>query len=167
MADESNFVVLAFEEQAGADNFLANIDTWEEQGLFQVVDAVIAKRGPGSHIEVMQTERPGRKYAGRGAGVGLLAGWLLGGPIGGAVAGAAIGGLAGGLKKRGFDSGFINDVTEGMPPNSSTLFLMTTGGAGNRDKILAELRPHKARVAATSLTGGEADALHQALSREE
>ena len=167
MANEGNFVVFAFEDEQGAENFLENIDTWQEQGLFEVVDAVVAKRGVGTTIEVEQTQKYAGKYAGRGAGIGLLAGFLLGGPIGGAVAGAAVGGIAGAMKKRGFDNDFVSSVTEGMAPNSSALFLMTTGGAANRDKILEELRPHKARVAATSLSDEEAVELRTALAREE
>lgn len=167
MENEGNFVVLAFDDEQGAENFLENIDTWQDQGLFQVVDAVIARRGPGTHVEVEQTKKYAGKYAGRGAGIGLLAGFLLGGPIGGAVAGAAVGGMAGAMKKRGFDSDFVSSVTDGMPPNSSALFLMTTGGAGNREKILAELRPHKARVAATSMSDEETAELRTALAREE
>ncbi len=167
MENDSNFYVLAFEDQSGAENFLQNIDTWQEQGLFQVVDAIIAKRGSGAHVDVEQTKKYAGKYAGRGAGIGLLAGFLLGGPIGGAVAGAAIGGIAGAMKKHGFDSKFVEEAIEGMPRNSSALFLMTTGGAGNREQILAELLPHKARLAATSLSDDEAEELRQALSREQ
>ena len=87
---DANLNVLLFDNEEGAANFLSTVEKWSEDGLIDIFDAVTARRGVGSDVTVEQTNHPGRKWAGRGAGIGLLAGILLGGPIGGAVAGAAI-----------------------------------------------------------------------------
>ena len=68
MADESNFVVLAFEDRDGADNFLANIDTWEEQGLFQVVDTVIT----AARLPISRSSRRSAPDASMQAGAPVL-----------------------------------------------------------------------------------------------
>ena len=162
-----NLHVLMFEDQDGAENFLENVTNWEEQGLFTVVDAVTAKRGPGSNVEVEQTNRPGRKLAGPGAGIGLIAGILLGGPIGGLAAGAAIGGITGSMRKNGIDSKLVDQVNDGLAPNTSALFLMTQDGQDNLDQVLDELRPHKARLASSTLAPEQEALIRAALAREE
>lgn len=165
--ENANVVALLFEDQVGAENMLDNVKAWQDQGLLQVLDAVIAVRGVGDDVEIKQTHKFAGKYAGWGTGIGLAAGLLLGGPIGGMVVGAAIGGITGALKDYGVDDKFINQVSEGMAPNTSALFLMTTGGAANQEQILAELRPFKARIFSATLDPEMQSKLQDALRREE
>ena len=164
---DGNVTVFMFEDQVGAENFLENVTTWQDQGLFTVQDAVTAVRGVGSDVEVKQSHKFGGKYAGAGAGIGFVAGLLLGGPIGGLAVGAAIGGISGAMKDYGIDDKFIAEVNAGLAPNTSALFLMTTGGEENDEKILAELRPFKIKVASTTLSPELAAKVTEALSREE
>lgn len=164
---DANLNVLIFDNEEGAANFLSTVETWSDKGYLEIVDAVTAKRGVGSDIEVEQLERPGRKWAGRGAGIGLLAGILLGGPIGGAVAGAAIGGIGGSLSKHGIDRKTVDQITAGMGPHSSALFLMTTGGLQHRDELMAELKPHRALLVSSTLDEATAKEMRAALESEQ
>lgn len=164
---DANLNVLIFDTEEGAANFLSTVETWSENGLLEIIDAVTARRGIGSNIEVEQTNHPGRKWAGRGAGIGLLAGILLGGPIGGAVAGAAIGGIGGGLSKHGVDRKTVDAITAGMAPHSSALFLVTTGGLENREQLIEELTPFRARLVSSSLSADTAEAVRKALESEQ
>ena len=166
MAD-GNVTVLMFDDEVGAENMLDNVQTWQEQGLFEVIDAVVAVRGLSKDVDIRQTKRFAGKYAGWGTGVGLLAGMLLGGPIGGMAVGAAIGGISGAMKDYGIDDKFIKQVSEGIRPNTSALFLMTTGGMEHEEQLLAELRPYRARLASTSLDDEMAQKLRDALDHEE
>ena len=164
---DSNVTVFMFEDETGAENFLDNVMQWQEKGLFEVIDSVIAVRGVGNDVEVTQSHKFGGKYATIGSGIGLAAGLLLGGPIGGLAAGAIIGGISGSMKDYGIDDKFIEQVNAGLAPHTSALFLMTTGGQGNMDQILEELRPFKIRVASTTRSGEQETKLKQALNREE
>lgn len=164
---DGNVTVFMFKDQTGAENFLENVMTWQEKGLFTVQDAVTAVRGVGSDVEVKQSHKFGGKYAGAGAGIGFVAGLLLGGPIGGLAVGAAIGGITGAMKDYGIDDKFIAQVNEGLAPNTSALFLMTTGGEGNEEQILAELRPFKITMVSTTLSPEMAAKISDALANEE
>ena len=164
---DANLNVLLFDNEEGAANFLSTVEKWSEDGLIDIIDAVTARRGVGSDVKVEQTNHPGRKWAGRGAGIGLLAGILLGGPIGGAVAGAAIGGIGGGLSKSGVDRKTVDAITAGMAPHSSALFLMTSGGLENRDTLIAELKPFRAKLVSSSLSDDMAAEVSKALEHEQ
>jgi uncharacterized membrane protein len=162
-----NVTVFMFEDESGAENFLDNVMTWQDQGLFTVHDAVVTVRGVGSDVEVKQSHKFGGKYAGAGAGIGFIAGMLLGGPIGGLAVGAAIGGISGAMKDYGIDDKFIGQVNAGLAPNTSALFLMTSGGEENEEQILAELRPFKVAMVSTTLSPEMAAKVADALADEE
>jgi len=173
---ENSLIVLAFEEEpfnvedafsttTKAEGFLENILMWQEQGLVDIEDAVVALRGKGGKLKIKQTKSLGGKYALRGSGIGLLAGLLLGGPIGGLAVGAGIGAISGKMKDIGIDDKFINEISEGLAPNTSGLFLL--GKSNDPDKFLEQIRPFKAFVATTSLDPEREKALRDALKREE
>ncbi len=164
---DGNVTVFLFDDTIGAENFLDTVMAWQDEGLFTVQDAVTLVRGVGSDVEVKQTHKFGGKYAGVGAGIGFVAGLLLGGPIGGIAVGAAIGGITGAMKDYGVDDKFINQVKDGLGPNSSALFLMTTGGEENEEKILEALRPFKVTMLSTTLSPELAEKVKAALAREE
>lgn len=186
----ANIHVLMFNDLLGAENMLENVNTWANQGWLNVEDAVVVTRGEGAEepplpmaaasteqpmivqtarsgreLEIKQTTKRTGKFALGGGGIGLLAGLLLGGPIGGLVVGTAAGAIAGALKDSGIDDAFIKEVSAGLRPGTSALFLMTAGG--DEEKILAELRPHKARLLKTTLPPEREAALRAALSKHE
>jgi uncharacterized membrane protein len=174
---DNNLVVLVFEEEpfefdkvmsvssTKAEGFLETVQEWQENGLVEIEDAVIALRGVGTDIKIKQTESLTGKYALGGSGIGLLAGLLLGGPIGGLIGGAAIGAISGKMKDFGIDDKFIKEISAGLVPNSSALFLL--GRSTDPEKFLEQVRPYKAFVATTTLGDEQEKALKKALEREE
>jgi uncharacterized membrane protein len=186
----ANVHVVMFEDVNGAENMLENVNTWEKQGWLKVDDAVVVTRGAGSEtppvamatsntenarvvygatsgteLEIKQTVKKTGKWALGGGGIGLLAGLLLGGPIGGLVVGATAGAITGAMKDYGIDDTFIKEVSAGLRPGASALFLMTSGG--DEEKILPELRVHKARLLKTTLPPEQEGRLRDALEKGE
>jgi uncharacterized membrane protein len=161
----SNIVVLGFKNQYGAEAMLEDIQKWQEEGLMELEDAVIASRGPGVDVQIEQTHKKGGRFALRGGGAGLLAGLLLGGPILGLAAGVAAGGIAGALKDYGLDDTFVNEVSQWVQPRTSALFLLVKEAKG--DEVLEKLRPFGAIVLSTTLAPEQEERLRQALAEEE
>ena len=184
----ANVHVVVFDTIDGAEAMLENVNTWQEKGWITVEDAVIATRGIGSttpplaaasaggeqprivtgatdgtQVEIKQTQKKTGKFTLGGGGIGLLAGLLLGGPIGGLVAGATIGAITGALRDTGIDDGFIRQMSEGLAPGRSALVLMTS--AADEEKILEELKPHRATLVKTTLSPERERALRDALSK--
>jgi len=184
-----NIHVVLFDSFEGADNMLENVNTWAEKGWLVVDDAVVVTRGSGSdtpaiaiataqpeharvihtssgntEIEIKQTvkQRSGKFTLG-GGGLGLLTGLLLGGPIGGLVVGATIGAITGAMKDYGIQDSFIKEVSAGLSPGTSALFLMTSGG--DEEKILAELQAHKGRLLKSTLPDEQEARLRAALEK--
>jgi uncharacterized membrane protein len=165
-SSQSNVFALLFSDTTGADNFYAALEGLADEGLVTIVDAVIAMRNAGQDVNVRQmTPKKTGRYATGGGGIGFLAGMLLGGPILGLAAGAGIGAITARMKNHGMDHDFVNDIVQGMQPETSVLFVMTQDG--NVDKLREALRPYKAVVLTTSLTGEQEQELQQLLKDEE
>lgn len=165
----SNIIVLAFDEgEFMAEGMLETISKLEEDELVTVEDAVIAHRGVDDTVHLKQTHSVKGKYTLRGSGAGFLVGLLLGGPIGGLVAGAAAGAITGSMKDYGIDDDFIEEISNGLGPNSSALFLMVDEVAPeNLEKVDAVLRTFKANVVKTTLSDENEAKLRQIFAKEE
>ena len=161
---ESNIIVLAFDGRYTAKATLVDIQKMQEEGLLEIVDAVVASSGPGGDIKIKQTHSDTGKFALRGSGIGLLAGLLLGGPIGGLVGGAAVGTIAGALKDHGIDDDFIEEMSESLKPDSSALFLMVKNA--KVEETLERLKPFKANVLSTTLSEEQEQKLKKVLEKE-
>jgi uncharacterized membrane protein len=161
----NNIVVLGFKNQYGAEAMLEDIQKWQEEGLIELEDAVIASSGPGGDIQIEQTHKQGGRFALRGGGAGLLAGLLLGGPILGLVGGMAAGGIAGALKDYGLDDTFVKEVSQWVQPETSALFLLVK--EAKADEVLERLRSYGAVVLTTTLAPEQEKRLRQALAEEE
>ena len=160
----SNIVALAFEGQETAKGWLKDLNKMADDGHIEILDAVVASRGVGKHVEIKQTQSAKGKYAKRGTGIGFLAGLLLGGPILGAAGGAAVGAISGSMNDVGIDDEFIEEITQGIAPNSSMLFLMVE----NADETVTDYLKHfKARVLTTSLPPEEEARLQKLLESEQ
>jgi uncharacterized membrane protein len=161
----NNIVVLGFKNQYGAEAMLEEIQKWQEEGLIELEDAVLASRGRGGEVQIEQTHKQGGRFALRGGGAGLLAGLLLGGPILGLVGGAAAGGITAALKDYGLDDSFIKEVSQWVQPETSALFLLVK--EAKADEVLEKLRPHGAIILTTTLESEQEERLRQALAEEE
>jgi len=161
----SNIVVLGFDGQQGAEAMLDNLKHWQEEGLIELEDAVLASRGEGSDVEIEQTHKKSRKPLVKGGGAGLLAGLLLGGPILGLAAGVAAGGISRARKDYGLDDDFVKEASEWVRPNKSALFLLIK--QANAEEVLERLRPTQAVVLSTTLAPEAEQRLREALAEEE
>ncbi len=160
---ESNIVVLAFDGRYTANATLIDIQKMQEDGLLEIVDAIVASSGPGGNVRIKQTHSDKGKFALRGSGIGLLAGLLLGGPIGGLVGGAAVGAIAGALKDIGIDDDFIEEMSESLKPDSSALFLMVKNAKA--EETLERLKPIEAKVLNTTLSEEQEKKLKKVLEQ--
>ena len=158
----SHIVVLGFEGKYVAEGLLESIEQLEKEGLAELEDAVLAQRGPGNHVEIKQARSRAEKTALKGGGAGLLAGLLLGGPIGGLAAGAAIGAITGKLKDYGLDDKFVKDISAGLRPNSSALFLLIR--KADVDAFIQRLRGYEIRLMMTSLSPEQQKKVEAALN---
>lgn len=165
----SNIIVLAFNEgEFIAEGMLDSIMKLQEDGLIDVEDAVIASRGVSENIKIKQTHSVKGKYTLRGSGAGFLAGLILGGPIGGLVVGAVAGAVAGSMKDYGIDDDSIKEISKGLGPNSSALFLQVKEVAPeNVAQLDAELRKFKAIVVKTTLPEEKEAELRKIFAKEE
>lgn len=159
---ESRIVVLGFDGQYGAEGMLEQMESFEEQGLITLEDAVVTSRGVGTNIEVKQAHK--KHSALKGSGVGLLAGILLGGPILGVAAGAGIGAIMGKAKDSGLDEGFVSGIAESLKPDSSALFLLIK--EVKAEEFEGKLNEFGARVLTTSLPIEREKALRDLLGEE-
>jgi uncharacterized membrane protein len=160
--------VLGFENQYGAEAMLENVHQWQEEGLIEVEDAVIASAGPDGKVEIQQTHRSETgKFALRIGGAGLVAGALLGGPILGLVAGVTAGAVKGKRKDKGFglDDDFVQVASGWVRADRSALFLLVR--QANAEQLRANLGPLTATVLTTTLAPEQEKRLRQTLAEEE
>ena len=160
----SNIVALAFEGRETADGWLKDLNKLAEDGHIEILDAVVASRWVGKDVDIKQTQSAKGKYAKRGTGIGFLAGLLLGGPILGAAGGAAVGAITGSMKDVGIEDSFIEEIAQGVAPNTSMLFLMVQNAD---EKVMEYLKPFKARVLTTTLPPEEEARLQKILESEQ
>jgi uncharacterized membrane protein len=161
-----NIIVLGFPTIDGAENMLANVESWEKRGFFTVKDAVVVTKGSGANqLEIKQTVKKAGKWALGGGGIGFLAGMLVGGPIGGIIVGATVGAISGALKDSGIDDKFIRSVSNSMSGDTSTLFVMVTPNP-DRDEaeLMKELAEQRATVISTTLAPDREEQLRNKLS---
>ena len=164
----NNIVVLGFENRYGAEAMLADVHRWQEQGLIDVEDAVLAFAEADGVVQIQETHRSeSGKFALRGGGVGLVAGALLGGPILGLVAGVTAGALKGKGrdKAHGLDDDFIQAASGWVRPERSARFLLVR--QADADRLGAELGPLTATVLTTTLDPERERLLRQALAQED
>jgi uncharacterized membrane protein/sporulation protein YlmC with PRC-barrel domain len=168
----SNIVVLGFENRHGAEAMLDDVYKWQQEGLIEVEDAVLADAGPDGQVKIRQTHRSDAgKFALRGGGVGLVAGALVGGPIVGLVAGVAAGSIRGkraaALKDQGYglDDDFVQAASGWVRAERSALFLLVK--QADAEGLRAKLLPLKATILTTTLAPEQEQRLRRVLAEEE
>jgi uncharacterized membrane protein len=128
--DNSRLLVISFDDQLRAQEFLIATARLQKNEEILLHDAVIVRREQDgtSHVHETTDVTPGR--AGVGAGVwGLLLGTLFGGPIGGLVVGAASAGggaLFAKLVDTGVKDSTVKELREAVPPGRTALALLVS-----------------------------------------
>jgi uncharacterized membrane protein len=156
----SNLVVITFEGEQDAADVLRVVRRQEHAGLVKLNDSAVVAKDPSGKVHV-------RNEVSSATEIGATTGAILGGlltiffpPLGMAV-GAAGGAAMGALMQQGVDKGFVNEVSESLPPGGSALFLIVA--SGNPSAIEA-LKPFKGTVYQTTLSEDVEDRLRRALS---
>jgi uncharacterized membrane protein len=163
-----NIVVLGFESSYGAEAMLEDVNRWEEEGVIEVEDAVVASAGLAGNVMLHETHRSEKgKFGLRRGGAGLVAGALVGVPILGLVAGVASGVLKGQRKDEAFglDAEFVRETSQWVRAERSALFLLVK--QANAEELKVRLRPLKAKILSTTLAPEKEQDLRRALAEEE
>ncbi len=160
-----NLVVLAFEGSDTAAQALQSLEAMHEEDKLVLKDAVVASMSENTVAQLTQWRSKTGKYVKGVAGVGLIAGLLLGGPIIGLVGGAAIGAMVRHLKDFGLDDDMVKEISEGLKPGSSALFLLVEAGSADVDQAVHSVRDLHGRVVKTSLSEEQDKALRTALEQ--
>ncbi len=169
--DNEKLVVILFEGEYGAEEMLATLRDLEARDALKLNDAVVLTRGArtesvmvagaGTHAgsgsslqsmgmapeaEVKQTTDKRKRSVLKAGGIGLIVGAILGGPVGGLL----VGGLVGALRDKGIDDKFVNQIKDGLKPDSSAILLLVE--SADAEQVLEAIRHMKGRVLHTTLS---------------
>jgi uncharacterized membrane protein len=158
----ANLVVLAYENETGAQQTLRKVEELQKQHLISIDDAAIAVRGAGGKVKVKQAKSLTGPAALGGAFWGMLFGLLFFVPFLGLAVGAATGALFGKRADFGINDDFIRQVSEAVQPGNSALFLLVD--QAQVDKVVDELKPLGGKVIHTSLSKEEEAQLKEAFA---
>lgn len=156
----ANLVVLAFDNEAGAGETLAEVKDLQKQNLIHVEDAATAIRHASGKVKVKEENDLVGAGALGGAFWGMLFGLLFFVPFLGMAVGAATGALFGKATNYGINDDFIREVSESVQPGNSALFLLV--GEAQLDKVVDALKPYGGKIIHTSLSKDEEARLKEA-----
>jgi uncharacterized membrane protein len=158
----ANLVVLAFENETGAQQTLSEVERLHKQNLIEVDDAATAVRHAGGKVKVKQAQNLAGAGALGGAFWGMLFGLLFFVPFLGMAVGAATGALFGKAADFGINDDFVREVSDAVQPGNSALFLLVHGA--QEDKVIEALKPYGGHVIHTSLSKAEEARLKEAFA---
>ena len=158
----SDLVVIAFPNEAKAEEVRQKLLKMQKEYLLELGDAVIAVKDAQGHVKLNQLINTTKVGAVGGTFWGALIGMIFLMPLAGAAIGAASGALGGALADVGINDRFMRDAAQSLQSGNATLFLlvrkMTT------DKVLAALQGEGGTVIRTSFDESKEEALRTALA---
>lgn len=158
----ANLIVLAFDNEGGANQTLQKVEDLQKQNLIHVDDAAVAVRHAGGKVKVKQINSLTGPAALGGAFWGLLFGLLFFVPFLGLAVGAATGALFGKRVDVGINDDFIRQVSDAVQPGNSALFLLVE--QAQVDKVVEALKPFGGKIIHTSLSKDEEAQLKEAFA---
>jgi uncharacterized membrane protein len=156
----SELVVIAFDNETGAEEMRDALIDLQKQRLVTLDDAAVVIRSPDGKVKVKQAVSLVGAGALGGAFWGMLIGLLFWMPWLGIAMGALSGALGGALSDYGLDDGFIKEVATTIRPGHSALFLLIR--EATPDKLVDALKQFNGKILQTSLSKGNEARLKEA-----
>ena len=157
----SNLIVIAYPDQATAEQARAELVQATKEHLVRLEDAVVVVHQDDGKIKLHQAVSATGVGAAGGAMWGGLIGLLFLAPLFGMAIGAASGALGGKLADTGVNDNFMKDLGAKMPAGSAALIAL--GQSQARDKLIDRMRPFGGEIIQTSLSTEEEERLQAAL----
>ena len=164
-SDVSSLVVLAFDDEQGAEQMRDRMYDFQKRELITLEDAAVVVRQKDGKAKVKQAHSLVGAGALGGAFWGLLIGLIFFMPWLGLAIGAVTGALSGKMADIGIDDDFIKQVSETVEPGTSALFLLARDA--NLERIKEELKDVDFKVIETNLTPEQEQQLRDTFAAEE
>src|SRR2546421_4973928 len=160
----SNLVVMAFDNEYGAEQVRDKLVDLQKAQLIKIDDACVVVRGQDGKVKVKQAANLAGAGALSGAFWGMLIGMLFFVPLFGLVVGAATGAITGSMRDYGIDDTFIKEVGNSIQPGTSALFVLVQ--QATVDKVVEQLKPFSGTIVRTSLSTENEAKLKAAFGQE-
>jgi len=161
----SSLVVLAFDDETGAENARERMYDFQKRELITLEDAAVVVRDENGKTQVKQAHSLVGAGALGGSFWGLLIGLIFWMPWLGMAIGAVTGALSGKLSDIGIDDEFIQEVGDTVDPGTSALFLLARDAQVER--ISEEMADVQFEIVETNLSPDQETQLRQAFAAEE
>jgi uncharacterized membrane protein len=158
----SDLVVIAFPNEAKAEEVRQKLLGMQKEYLIELGDAVIAVKDAKGNIKLNQLINTTAAGAVGGTFWGALIGLIFLMPLAGAALGAASGAISGALSDVGINNKFMKDTAAAIQPGTAALFVLVRKVSG--DKVLERLKGEGGTVLKTSLDHTKEAALQAALA---
>jgi uncharacterized membrane protein len=155
----ADLIAIEFAQPETAFELRAELVKFQKEYLIEMEDVVVVTREGDGKPKLHQAVNLTATGAAGGALWGALIGLLFLNPLLGAAFGAGAGALSGSLTDLGINDDTIREMSEGLPPGGSALFVLVRRVTG--DKVLERLGAfrEKGKVIHTSLSGEQEQAL--------
>ena len=161
----SDLIVLAFDNETGAEQMRDVLKRLQKQQIVELEDAAVVVRKQDGKVKVKQAVSLVGQGALGGAFWGMLIGIIFWMPWLGLAFGALGGAIGGKFTDIGVDDDFIKQVGNTIEPGHSALFLLVR--KATQDKLAEELQKFHATVLQTSLSAEDDAKLRELFAADE
>jgi uncharacterized membrane protein len=158
----SDLIVIAFPNEAKAEEVRQKLLTMQQEYLLELGDAVIAVKDAKGNIKLNQLLNTTAAGAVSGTFWGALIGLIFLMPLAGAAIGAASGAIGGALNDVGINDNWMKQTAASIQPGEAALFVLVRKFTA--DKVLEGLKGEGGKVMQTSLDHTKETALQAALA---
>lgn len=163
----ADLIAIEFDEPETAFELRAELMKFQKEYLIEMEDVVVVTREGDGKPKLHQVTNLTAAGATGGMMWGALVGLIFLNPLLGAAVGGGAGAISGWLTDIGINDKTIREMSEGLPPGGSALFVLVRRATG--DKVLARLDAfrEKGRVIHTSLSAEQEEALRKLIEKQQ
>ena len=159
----TDMIAVAYNDEATAQQVLAELRTLKTERSLHLADAVLVTRDEGGEVKIHSSANPVVDGALSGAIWGGLIGLLLLQPLLGAAIGAATGSVTAAVSADEDDNtAFINQLGRRLQPGGAAVIALVIDAT--EEKVLPRIAPYGGDLLHTSLTLAEEQRLRAAIS---